>query len=74
MSKAVIITIIGFLIATTPINGLPTVFNTWLIVGGGIAVVILGLLMRVERLWLLRALSGGHKTDAYAENTAQKSE
>lgn len=68
MSKAVLVTIIGVIVAIIPINGLPAYINTIITVLAGIAIVILGLLMRVERLWMLRALSGGHKTDAYTEN------
>lgn len=70
MSKAVIVIIIGALIAFSPFLGFPSAFMTGLTVILGIALIVLGLLMRVERLWLIRALSGGHKTDAYAENGA----
>ncbi len=63
------------LVALIPIDGLPDRLSTFLTVGIGFSIVILGLLMRVERLWLLRAQRGEHKTDAYAENGApQKSE
>ncbi len=70
MSKAVIVVIIGVIVTFLPFLGLPSAFITGLTVILGIALIVLGLLMRVERLWLLRALSGGHKTDAYAENGA----
>ncbi len=68
MSKAVLIVILGVIVILTPIDGLPEQVNTAITVLAGITIAILGLLMRVERLWLIRSLSGGHKTDAYAEN------
>ncbi len=64
------ITIIGALIAFMPFTGFPSAVKVGVTVAAGIAVIILGLLMRVERLWMLRALQGGHRTDAYAENGA----
>lgn len=70
MSKAVIVAILGLVVILIPIDGLPDRVSTILTVLAGIAIFILGLLMRVERLWLLRSLQGGHKTDAYAENGA----
>lgn len=71
MSKAVIVTIIGVIVALLPYLGFPSFFIKLVTTLAGIAIIVLGLLMRVERLWMLRALSGGHKTDAYAENGAQ---
>lgn len=68
MSKAVIVAVLGIVVMLLPFDGLPEVVTTWLTVILGAAVTILGLLMRFERLWLIRAMRGGHKTDAYAEN------
>ncbi|MEN9390183.1 MAG: hypothetical protein RLZZ283_283 [Candidatus Parcubacteria bacterium] len=68
MSKAVIVVIIGILLVLLPYLGVPSAVKTFIIVGTGTVLVILGLLMRVERLWLLRALHGGHANDAYAES------
>lgn len=70
MSKAVIVVILGFIVALIPFDGLPERVSTILLVVIGLVVMFLGLLLRAERLWLLRSLSGGHKTDAYAENGA----
>jgi hypothetical protein len=75
VSKATIVTILGILVALIPIDGLPDRLSTFLTIAIGFSIVILGLLMRIERLWLLRAQRGEHKTDAYAENGApQKNE
>ena len=68
MSKASIVTILGILVALIPIDGLPDSVSTGLTVLLGFGIAILGLLMRVERLWLIRAGRGEHRTDAYAEN------
>lgn len=70
MSKAVIVTILGIIVALIPLDGLPDVVSTILTVLAGVSIAVLGLLLRAERLWLLRSLTGGHKTDAYAENGA----
>jgi hypothetical protein len=70
MSKAVIVVILGIIVALIPIDGLPERISAILTVLLGLAIAALGLLMRVERIWLMRTLSGGHKTDAYAENSA----
>ena len=67
MSKAVIVIVIGIILVLLPYMGVPSAIKTFVIVGTGTLLVLLGLLMRVERLWLLRALQGGHANDAYAE-------
>lgn len=69
MSKAVLTVILGIIIVLIPIDGLPDRVSTGLTVLAGFAVIILGVLMRFERLWLIRARDGGHKTDAYAESS-----
>jgi sulfite exporter TauE/SafE len=70
MSKAVLVTIIGIIVAFVPFTGFPSGVRDVVVTIAGVIIVTLGLLMRVERLWLLRSLSGGHKTDAYAENSS----
>ncbi len=71
MSKASIVIILGaILLITTVVGGLPSNFMWWLTVCSAAVVVVLGILLRIERQWLLRALSGGHKTDAYEESGA----
>ncbi|MEK7530573.1 MAG: hypothetical protein AAB573_01800 [Patescibacteria group bacterium] len=68
MSKAVIVMVIGIILVLLPYMGIPSSAKTFVIVGAGTILVILGLLIRVERLWMLRALHGGHANDAYAES------
>lgn len=71
MSKAVLVTLIGAVIVLLNIlYGFPSEIVRWVTIIFGVVIIVLGLLMRVERLWLIRALTGGHKTDAYAENGA----
>ncbi len=70
MSKGATILVLGFLLAFLPFTGFPTGFKTVLAVVFGLVIMILGFLVRQERLWLLRAISGEHKTDAYTENGA----
>ncbi len=70
VSKAVVTIILGIIVAIIPIDGLPDVVSDILTALLGITIAFLGLLMRAERLWLVRSLSGGHKTDTYAENGA----
>lgn len=72
MSKALIVTILGILVAFIPIDGLPDFVSSALTVLAGVSIAVLGVLMRFERLWLIRAKSGGHATDAYAENAAPR--
>lgn len=75
MSKAVIVTVVGALIVFfNLLYGFPSAYVRWFTILAGVAIVVLGLLMRVERLWMIRALAGGHKTDAYAENAAPKAQ
>lgn len=70
MSKPALVVLIGAIVALIPIDGLPDRISTVLTVLAGVALVVLGILMRFERLWLIRAQEGGHRTDAYAENGA----
>ena len=69
MSKAGAIVVLGFLVAFLPFTGFPTGFETVIAVLLGLLIMVLGFLVRQEHLWLLRSLSGEHKTDAYAENS-----
>lgn len=71
MSKAGLIALLGALIALMPFLGIPTGAKVTLTVAFGVVVLALGFLVREERRWLLRALSGDHQTDAYTENGAQ---
>ena len=68
MSKAATIVVLGFLAAFMPFTGFPGIVKTILAVLFGLLIMALGFLVRQERIWLLRALSGEHKTDAYTEN------
>ncbi|MBI3573491.1 hypothetical protein HY090_00380 [Candidatus Kaiserbacteria bacterium] len=68
MSKAAVVIILGFLTAFLPFTGFPTSAKTVFAIIFGLATMAFGFLVRQERSWLLRALSGEHKTDAYAEN------
>jgi hypothetical protein len=68
MSKAGAIIVLGFLIAFLPFTGFPAAFETVLAIILGLLTMILGFLVRQERLWLLRSKSGERKTDSYAEN------
>ncbi len=70
MSKATLIVILGIIVVLIPIDGLPDRISTALTVLAGFGIMVLGVLMRFERLWLIRAQEGGHRTDAYAENGA----
>ena len=71
MSKAGIVILVGLLIAALPFLGIPAVAKTVIAVLLGIVIIGLGFLMREERRYLLRALSGEHTTDAYTENGAK---
>ncbi len=68
MSKGAVIILLGFLIAFLPFTGFPTGTKTIFAIIFGLCTMALGFLVRQERVWLTRALSGKHKTDAYAEN------
>ncbi len=70
MSKAAAIIILGFLTAFLPFTGFPGVVKIVIAVFVGLTIMALGFLVRQERIWLLRALSGEHKTDAYTESGA----
>ncbi len=70
MSKGGLIVLLGFLAAFLPFTGFPIGVKTALAVVFGILVMALGFLVRQERIWLLRAVSGEHKTDAYTETGA----
>ena len=68
MSKAVVVVILGAcIVLLNLLYGFPVVLVKWVTILAGLALVVLGLLMRVERLWLLRQIAGGHTTDTYAE-------
>ncbi len=73
MSKASLVVILGIvMLVVTVVEGLPASLAWWLVVISSSAIIILGLLLRVERQWLLRALSGGHRTDAYEESSSPR--
>lgn len=68
MSKGATILVLGFLLAFLPFTGFPNGIKLTFTVFFGVIVMVLGFLVRQERLWLMRAISGEHKTDAYTEN------
>ena len=68
MSKGSTILVLGFLLAFLPFTGFPNAIKLTFTVLFGVIVMTLGFLVRQERLWLMRAISGEHKTDAYTEN------
>jgi hypothetical protein len=68
MSKAAAIIVLGLLLAFLPFTGFPTAVKMILAVLMGLGTMALGFLVRQEKIWLTRALSGEHKTDAYTEN------
>lgn len=70
MSKGALIFLLGILSAFMPFTGFPTVVKVTSAVLFGLTIMVLGFLVRQERLWLLRAMAGEHKTDAYTENGA----
>lgn len=70
MSKGALIFLLGLLLAFLPFTGFPNVVKVSCAVLFGLTVMALGFLVRQERLWLLRAMAGEHKTDAYTENGA----
>lgn len=72
MSKAGLIALIGFSSAVMPFIGIPNVAKVVLFVAFGLSTMVLGLLVREERRWLLRALKGDHRSDAYTENGARE--
>lgn len=72
MSKGSAIIVLGLLSAFIPFTGFGALVKV-LAVLFGFLIMGLGFLVRQERLWLLRSLSGEHKTDAYTENTAPQS-
>ncbi|OGG43066.1 hypothetical protein A2841_01455 [Candidatus Kaiserbacteria bacterium RIFCSPHIGHO2_01_FULL_48_10] len=74
MSKGGVIVLLGFLSAFLPFTGFPATTKTLLALLCGALIMVFGFLARQERLWLLRTLSGEHKTDAYAENGASYAE
>jgi hypothetical protein len=57
-----------------PFLGIPSTFKIIFAVVFGIMVMALGFLVREERKWLLRALSGDHQADAYTESRVPKAE
>jgi len=68
MSKGGAIIILGFLTAFLPFTGFSSGFETVLAIIFGLLIMMLGFLVRQERLWLLRSRPGEQKTDSYAEN------
>lgn len=72
MSKGGLITILGFFLALLPFLGIPVAAKTILAVVFGVTVMVLGVLVREERRWLMRALSGDTQADAYTENSARE--
>ena len=68
MSKAGLISLFGIILALLPFFGISSAVKMSLFVILGMAIAGLGFLVREERRWLLRALSGEHKTDAYTES------
>ena len=74
MSKGGLITLLGFLLAIMPFLGVPSTFKIICAVVFGIMIMALGFLVREERKWLMRALSGDHQADAYTESRVPKAE
>lgn len=70
MSKAGLIAFLGLFSALMPFLGIPTTAKTTLTVVFGLLILALGFLVREEKKWIIRALKGDHKTDAYTENGA----
>lgn len=70
MSKGSALVVLGLLSAFLPFVGVPAAVKVGLAVLFGFLIMALGFLVRQERLWLLRTLSGEHTTDAYTENGA----
>jgi hypothetical protein len=70
MSKGSLILLLGLVTAFLPFTGFPFGTKIFIAVVSGFLLMGLGFLVRQERLWLLRALSGERKTDAYTENGA----
>lgn len=68
MSKGSLIILFGLLAAFLPFTGFPSAVKMSLAVFFGIAIMALGFLVRQERLWLIRAIQGERKTDAYTES------
>jgi hypothetical protein len=68
MSKGGAIIVLGFLTAFLPFTGFSSGFETILAIVFGVATMVLGFLVRQERLWLLRSRPGEQKTDSYAES------
>lgn len=73
MSKGGLVTLLGFVLALLPFLGIPLAVKTALAVVSGVVIMALGVLVREERRWLMRALSGDHQADAYTENSVPKS-
>lgn len=74
MSKGGIIAFLGFLVVLMPFLGIPESIKTVAVVSAGAAIIFLGVLVREERRWLMRAISGGHESDAYTENAVPTAE
>ncbi|MEK9176731.1 MAG: hypothetical protein AAB923_00375 [Patescibacteria group bacterium] len=70
MSKGALILLLGLVTAFLPFTGFPSDVKILIAVLAGFLLMGLGFMVRQERLWLLRALSGERTTDAYTENSA----
>ncbi len=70
MSKGALILLLGLVTAFLPFTGFPADIKMAIAVVSGLLLMGLGFLVRQERLWLIRAVSGERKTDAYTENGA----
>lgn len=68
MSKGGLVTLFGFVLLVTPFLGIPMLAKTIVTIIGAVIIMLLGVLMREERRWLMRAISGDHEYDAYTEN------
>jgi hypothetical protein len=68
MSKGGLMTSLGLVIIAVPFLGMPSLAKTIILLVSGVLIAFLGILIREERRWLLRALSGDSETDAYTEN------
>ena len=73
MSKGSTIAVLGLLAAFLPFTGIPMDVKIGLEVVIGLTVTALGFLVRQERLWLLRALSGEQEISSAENGEASQS-
>ncbi len=73
MSKGSLILVLGLVMAFVPFLGIPEGAKAFFLVIFGLTAAGLGFLVREERIWLMRALQGEHKTDAFAETNPHHS-